>query len=1109
MMFADPLQRLYFRVFTVLLLTTAAAAQVSRLAGQVPSAPVNGGRIEGTVKSGNAAIPGATVTATLGTQKLVGWTDINGHYSLHLPVSGHYTIQVQMTGFAPTARDLEVRPAEDAHLDINVTLLSHAQPSINRPTQNAAAARNGFRSLTLMQREGAAQNGSGISDPTSLPDMQVAGMNPDAATESVAIAGSSARSTMSSMSSEELQARLQEAREERQGFGGPGMLGGSFQGGQQGPGQGGHQGQADARGPGGGGGARGPGGGGGPMMLMGGRGRFDINRPHGMIYYTGGASGFDAAPYSLTGVSTPKPSFLQQRFGVAFGGPLIIPKIYNGGSKTFFFVNYNGARSDTPFSAFTTVPTLEQRAGNFSNTVIANGPNAGQPVQIFDPATHTQYPNNTLPAINSAAAGLLAFIPLPNLPGATQNFRFVTSTANDLDDFNLRLMHAFGSAPAMGRWRRGPRNNLTFGLHYHSTTESLTNQFPEIGGNTSIRSFDVPVGYIRSIGKLTNIARFDYNRNRISTQNLYAFAENVAGTLGITGVSQDPFDWGVPNISFSNFGGIQDTNPLLERDQTFTFSDFMVLNRGKHTWHWGGDFRRLQLNTETDSNGRGSFIFTGLNTAETVGGVPVVGTGYDFADFLLGLPQQTSVQFGQNNYHFRGNSWDLFVQDEWRVRGNLTLNLGLRYEYVSPFSETQNQLANISIAPGFTGVSVVLPGQAGLPTTLVKPDRNNFAPRIGIAWKALPNTVIRVGYGINYNTGAYQDVVQQLAFQPPFSFTQTNIQSPTTPLTLQSGFPPNPGQEVTNNYGVDPNYRFGYVQIWNLNIQQQMGSTVVLNLDYTGSKGTDLDIITAPNRTATGLLIPGVQPFLFETSQGDSILHAGSVRLRKRLQHGMSIGGTYTYSKSIDNASTIAGNTVIVAQDAFDLGAERGLSSFDQRHRFTADYLWQLPFGRDKRWLYQNGILQDLFGDWQWSGSWTIASGFPFTPRVLGSFTDVSRGTNGTLRADLTGQPISMGNPSVGEWFNTAAFVEPSSGTFGDAPRNSITGPGSRLFDMAVTKLVSISETRSLELRVQALNVFNTPQFTGIDTVVNSPTFGRVITVGQMRTLQLTGRFRY
>jgi hypothetical protein len=714
------------------------------------------------------------------------------------------------------------------------------------------------------------------------------------------------------------------------------------------------------------------------------------------------------------------------------------------------------------------------------------------------------------------------------------------------------LNRTFGAAPAGGRrggGRNAPRNNLTLGLHYHGSSATLTNPFPSVGGSTTVRSFDVPVSYTRSIGKLTNIVRADFNRSRTHTQNLYAFSNDITGTLGIAGVSQNPFDWGLPNLSFTNFASLQDTTPVLTRNQTYTFSDNVIWNHGKNTWRWGGDFRRVQVNTETDSNPRGSFVFTGLNTSQLDGsGNQVPGTGYDFADFLLGLPQQTSEQFGQND-HFRGNFWDLYAQDEWKMRANLTLNLGVRYEYVSPLTEVNDRIANLDLSPavlnpalglGVAPVTPIQPGQAGpfsgnLPASLVRPDRNNFAPRMGFAWKPSAKTVVRGGYGINYNTGAYQSIAQQLAFQPPFSTTATNIQTVPGELTLQSGFPAPTG--IANDYAVNPNYRLGYVQIRNLDIQQQIRPTLLLNIDYTGTKGTDLDILEAPNRTAIGIRIPGVDAFTYENSVADSEANAGSVRLRKRLSRGFSIGGIYTFSKSLDDASSIgagatsgantpglgAGGTgtagggasssagaANVAQNPFNLSGERGLSSFNQTHKFTADYLFELPFGHDKRWLTANTPWRAILGDWQWSGDWTIASGLPFTPRLLNDVDDVNGGTNGTLRPNLVaGQSVSLPSPSIAEWFNTAAFIEPPTGTYGDARRNSIIGPGSKMFDMAFTKIVPLKESRVLEFRAQATNIFNIPNYSSIDTTVNSPTFGRVTVVGAMRQFTITSRFRF
>jgi trimeric autotransporter adhesin len=1086
------------------------SGEVKKPAGSAPAlSSAAAATLEGKVKSGNTPIPGATVTATNSASggKVVGWTQADGSYQLALPALGEYSVRVQMVAFAAAEQKVQVAAGKATRpLDFHITLSSRSESTAGGTYARGGGA--GFQALSVIAGEGGGATGGESNESVAPSGMPVPGVPPTVSTESVAVSGSSSATNMFGMSTDELRSRMQ-GMGGQQGMGGPG-----------GPGGGG------GFGPGGGGGQAGFGGPPGGVML--GRSRFNLNKPHGTFYYTANTASLNAEPYSLTGAPVENPGYLQQRFGVSIGGPLNIPHIYHGGSKTFYFLNYNGAYGDHLYNYLSTVPTDLERSGDFSQTLVN-----GQPVQIYDPKTGQPFPNATIPQnqINSAAQGLLSYIPLPNLPGTTQNFQYIGASTNNTTDLNFRLNQALGGAsagtggPGGGGRRRGPQNNLNFGFHYHAVDQTLTSAYPSVGGHTNTTGYDIPIGYVRSFGRLINNFRFDFNRSSISTTNLYAYKTDITGDLGITGVSQTPFTWGLPNLSFTHYGGISDTLPVNNRNQTWTFSDNMIWSHGKHTLRWGGDFRRIQINTQTDSNPRGSFVFTGAYTSLFANGQAVAGTGYDLADFLLGAAQQTSLQYGNDRYYFRGNSWDLYVQDEWRMRGNLTINAGLRYEYVSPLSESNNRIVNLDTNPGFTQVAPVYPNQVGslsgmyYPGTLVNPNRNNFAPRIGIAWKAAKNTVVRAGYGINYNTAAYQNIVQNMAFQPPFSNTQTNVASSTNVLTLQDGFPGSPG--VTNNYGIGLNYGLGYVQIWNVDIQQQVTRSLLINIDYTGTKGTRLDVLTAPNSTASGIRIPGVQPFYYESSDGDSTANAGSLRVRKRLTSGISAGGTFTWSKSIDDASTIgAGSSIVsgngrisgvtvVAQNAFDLAAERGLSSFNQEFRFTGDYLWELPFGKGRRWLTSPGPAQEFLGGWQWSGDWTVASGLPFTPRLIGSFSNVNSGVNGTLRGDVTGAPVGVPNPSIGEWFNTSAFVTPPAGQYGNARRNSIIGPGEVLFDMAMTKLIQLKETRSLELRIAASNVFNHPIYSGIDSVLNSPTYGQVISVSSMRSVQMTARFRF
>src|SRR3974377_2230898 len=327
--------------------------------------------------------------------------------------------------------------------------------------------------------------------------------------------------------------------------------------------------------------------------------------------------------------------------------------------------------------------------------------------------------------------------------------------------------------------------------------------------------------------------------------------------------------------------------------------------------------------------------------------------------------------------------------------------------------------------------------------------------------------------------------------------------------------------EVTNNYALPPNPRIGYVKIWNLDIQRQLPGNIQLNLGYNGAKGTRLDtqralVPSCQTLDCQSSLLQATAPFIYESSEGNSILHAGSVRIRKRFSKGLGISAMYVYAKAIDDAASIGGAAGVVAQNPFDISGDRGLSSFDQQQKFIGNWIYDLPFGDGRRFVTR-GPLSHVLSAWQWSGDFTIASGFYYTPRVLGATLDITRGVSGSLRANLIpGSSITVANPTTAEWFNTAAFCAPGPGcvgaagpSYGGAGRNIIEGPAQFTFDMALSKTITIRESRALELRMQASNIFNTPYFSSINTVVNSLTFGQVTSVSNMRRLTMVMRFRF
>ncbi|HME13776.1 MAG TPA: TonB-dependent receptor [Candidatus Acidoferrum sp.] len=1105
-------------------------------------------QIAGSVHSGKTALPGVVVTAanTLTGKKFSGVTATDGTFYLTGLPRGRYVVRVEFMGFATATQEVVLNPENTAgKVDVEMLLASRQEQQTNAASAALTAAGRGFQNLALDSALSSLSGGAiAAGQPTGAGDvgaLPLNGAGADAPTESVSITGAQGRTQdFGAGNEDELQQRIQEFRERAQR---EGLLGGGG-------------------GPGGGGGAFGGPGGGGIFSI----GRlpqgFNVNQPHGFLYFSDDNASLDAAPYALLGRESQKASYNQARFGANIGGPLNIPKLFNGGNKTFFFFGWNGTRGSTPYDSFSNVATVPERGGDFSALLGAPvvGPNGaqvinqctGQPVltgQIFDPTTirvvngqtcSNPFPGNRISSpLSTEATSLLNYIPRPNAAGASQNFHYVTSDESNSDAISVRLIHNFaggrpGAGPFGGGGRggnRGPQNNLNFALNYSRTSANLVNAFPSLAGGTDTQGLNASAGWTYGKGRLSNTVRVTYNHNHVSTTNLYSNIFDVAGDAGIGGISSAPFDWGLPGISFSSFSGLSDPTPQRELDQTYTFADTVTWHRGTHNLRLGADYRRILQSFRSAKNAEGGFVFTGFATA--LGGDQQAnpGTGSDFADFLLGFPQQSSIQTvksGTDAFNFRSNSYDFFAQDDWRWRPSLTINAGLRYEYYGPYTETGNRIANLDVAPNFSAASLVLPGGTGAfygsyPDSLVRPDRNNFAPRIGIAWKPpakfSAKTVVRAGYGINYNLAQYGTIIQNFAFQPPFAETATNISAAPGALTLANGFPPINSNIITNNFAVDPNYRLGYVQVWNVNVQKEVAGGVVINVGYNGAKGTHLDLERA-------LEISGLQPFIYESSEGNSILHAGTFSVRKRLAKGIGLGATYVFSKSIDNAGSIGGGAVVVAQNPFDISADRGLSSFDQRHKITGNWIYQLPLGDNHRFA-SSGAAAHILGNWQWSGDFTVASGLPFTPHVLGNTLDINRGVSGSLRANyVVGQSIGVTNQSATEWFNVNAFcvpqttasgasgtvptcVNPSDSPYGDVGRDIIEGPGQFTVDMSISKTFVIKEFRALEFRVTASNVFNTVQYTSIGSVLNSPSFGEVTSTGNMRRVAMYARFRF
>ena len=855
--------------------------------------------------------------------------------------------------------------------------------------------------------------------------------------------------------------------------------------------------------------------------MFGGRGRLNrqaVNRIRFSFYNRYENSVWDAKPYSITGNNVPKPSHYDERFGVNLGGPLKIPHIYNGSDKTFFFVNYQHETQSSALDTYSTVPTAAERGGDF----------CGLGVTLYDPFSNFTGPRTPLgngcqvPVINSAAAGLLAYYPMPNLPGTVQNYLLQTTVPVNSDTLNLHVLHTINS-----------KFSLNGGYNLSSTRQNTYGNFLNTAGNSSTLNQSVTLGLAHNwTSHLVENISLNWSRSRLQVLSDNSYVNNVAGDLGITGVSTAPITYGIPGINFTSFSALNDPVPSLVRNQTLRLSDTWKWVHGKHTMTMGGEIRRIQLNSEAAPEPRGEFNFTGVMTSQlTAAGQPVPATPqtepyYELADFLLGLPYSTTVQFGPNIYL---RSWDFigYAQDDWRMTKQFTLLYGLRYEAVTPPVDEYNQIANLDMNANATQVDVVTPGQVGLyngayPRALVHGDYGNWAPRIGFAWLPRgikPKTVIRGGYSIFYNVAIYNSLAQKyLSYEPPFATSENLITSDTQVLTLENGFPNS--STISNRGGVNSFYKDGYAQIWTLGTETSFSQNWILDLTYTGTKGTNLDLLRAPNRAPLGtspldtqdsLQIPYANSFYYDQSGANSSYNALQVRLVHRFTHGVSLQAFYTFSKSLDNASTIGGTTPIVVQQDGNYAAEWGLSSFDVRDQLRFLTLYELPFGEHHRFA-THGWAEHVLSNWRLQNILTWQTGTPITSYLGGTASDNGTGASFSLRPDQVENPdLGICGGSTLAFFNTAAFATPPTGQYGDEHRGAIEGPCKFSWNMSLAKSFRFGprERHHLDIRWEIQNLTNTPSFSGVSATTGSSSFGRVTSAASMRTMDVMARFNF
>lgn len=817
-------------------------------------------------------------------------------------------------------------------------------------------------------------------------------------------------------------------------------------------------------------------------------------------------------PYSPTAVP---PRLNRNQFGANVGGPVYVPKIYNGKQKTFFFFNWESGRLISgSFTGSAFVPPVAYRTGDFS----------GSSAIIYDPQTGTPFAGNKIPQdrIRPFASKFMQFIPAPNASEAAINFRGPQAPAPiNQDQYISRIDHRISD------------KNFLYGSYMYNVqadragTAGSVPVFVWDTRSNRARGQNLSVGDTHTFSaNVVNEARIGWNR--FFEHEFFGTTDDpaldIANIIGIAGVSKRARDFGAPTFSAGYDLPTTRTNGPRDRlNQLWQVSDNMSIQKGSHSLRMGMMVGRRNWTFDEGVNPRGTFSFDGRTT--TLNGAPAVREN-TFAAFLLGLG--TSATISPDPFSTRmGNYWQgYYFQDNWRVTTNLTLNLGMRYEYFSP-PDQRGKITNFDltgVVPGFVPSQQIYHGFAdiqdtpGYPPSLVFPDRRDWGPRVGFAWRApgASDFVVRGGYGIYY-TPEITNTYTGLTLNPPIvgSFSATATYN--APFAADVVFAnPTKGASAFSAAVADPHLRSTYTQQWNFTIQKRLPGKVIVDIGYIGSKGTRLTEGFDGNRPIQ-LVVPGAgvpsvssrRPFQgFDSlpvykSIGNSTYHALQTKVERRVGGGLSVLGAYTFAKSLSSAdiSSVGGGAYIAGiQDYFNLAADKAPSGFDIRHRLSVAAIYDIPLFKNA----STAVVRTLLGGWQLGTIITEQTGFA---SAMGGSGDTTGTGIGSRLSVVPGQSVNVSNPNRDRWFNTAAFMDAAPGQWGNNSRMPIHLPGLNNVDASATKNFRFGERANVQFRTEFFNFFNHVNLGAPGTDLHAPnTFGRITSASQGAGVATDGR---
>jgi outer membrane receptor protein involved in Fe transport len=812
------------------------------------------------------------------------------------------------------------------------------------------------------------------------------------------------------------------------------------------------------------------------------------NRFRGTAYDFYRDDSMDTINYFAKAANQPKATNKQNQFGGNFGGPLMR-------NRAFFFADYEGTRLEQGVLRTGNVMTADQRRGVFTST-------------IRDPLTGQPFPNNTIPTsrIDPVAAAVMQLVPLPNASGAN-NFIRQPNVEDTSDRYLARMDLPFGNTDnVFVRYIGSNRTRFVPGWFGGVIDGTSTSAW----GRNYLDSHAVVGGWNKVLGShLVNESRVSYARGT-NDGNQDPFGESGMEQIGFKGVPNDPrVAGGIVGIDIDGHIRLGSPNfmPKFQHTSQVQWMNTTTWMRGRHQLKFGIDLMMPMTNEYFDvAPTRGNLRFQSTFT------------GNAFADFLIGYPNRAELT---NVFVVTQELWSssFYLQDDWKPTDKLTLNLGLRYDFMPPATEKDNRLANFDPnGNGGRGALVFASDGSLADRALVNPDKNNFAPRIGAIYRINDATLLRGGYGVFFNQFDRIGSEDQLALNPPgLSNIQVNSTGNTNPVFLmKDGFPPNyldPANLVIRNLklrAATVDAPRTMVQQFGAGIERELANNMVVSADAVGSFTKHLAVLRNLNQPLPGTLdangpipFPDFGNIQAREMNGEANYKGVDVSFEKRFSDGIGYRASYTIGEARDQAPEHLNASSGRAQNTRDLESWEGPSDFDIRHRFVANFIVELPFGEGKAML-QDGIGAKILGGWLVSGIYSARSGRPFT---------VTQGNN-NVGADQTGVPNLTGDPegpqTVAQWFNPAAFTAVPSGTFGNAGRNILRGPGWVTFDMSVQRRVGLGGSANLTFRADVFNVFNRANF-GLPAANISAANAGVISslAGDPRVAQLSLRLGF